>query len=131
MCKSNSQTATSSSSAAPGVAAGTNVFCNGDLNQVFTVASVNPNKTLSVRVPGQQGPPFMMQSDRCVTLSSYIGKEVKCATITENLKLYVKNVRADAHFEVYAQETPNKIEAMPPGACRLVPTLLGAITGNK
>ena len=129
MCKTNSQNATSSSSAAPGIAAGTNVFCNGDSNRVLTVASVNPNKTLSVSFPGQQGPPFAMPSGNCVTLSSYIGKEVKCGN--SNVKLYVKNVRPNAEFEVYAQATPNNIQAMPPGACQLVPTLFGAITGNK
>jgi hypothetical protein len=129
MCKTNSQNATSSSSAAPGVAAGSEVFCNEDVNRVWKVASVNPNKTLSVSFPGQQGPPAVMPSGNCSLVSNYIGKEVRCAT--SNAKLYVKRVRPDAQFEVYAQATPNNIQAMPVGACRLVPTLLGAITGNK
>jgi len=126
MCKSNNQTATLSSSAARGLAAGSDVFCNEDVNRVWKVASVNPNKTLSVSFPGQQGPPLTMPSGNCSLVSNYIGKEVKCAT--SNAKLYVKNVKPDAQFEVYAQATPNNIQAMPVGSCRLVPTVFGAVT---
>lgn len=120
--------AAASSSAAPGIAAKSLVFCNKQLNQVFEVISVNPNKTLTVTdATAQQKGTGTMQTANCELITNYIGKEVNCNRST-GTNVIVKNVRRDAYFEVYAKKTPNNVQAIPPGTCVIVPTIVGTIT---
>ena len=122
-------------SAAPGLTAKSLVFCNKQLNQVFEVISVNPNRTLTVTdATYRQKGTGTMQTANCELITNYIGKEVNCNRST-GTNVIVKNVRRDAYFEVYAKKTPNNVQAIPPGTCVIVPTIVGtitsAITGKK
>jgi len=124
MCENKMNTATS---AAPGIAAGSEVICGEDFNRVFKIISVNPNKSLTVTDASNRQPGKMdVDTSRCVATSNYISKQATCSSTSK--KLIVLKIRPDASMEVYPKENRNSVTVTSPGDCRVESTVFGAIT---
>jgi hypothetical protein len=132
MCQPIQPSSSGPAMAAPALASGMNVFCGGNINKVFRVGITYPDKqTGKMRMKvfdatGKDQNAAQMDMDQCSAISTYFGKDVYCNG-NNNLTLTVKNVRPDAAMEVFSKKTPYNVQAMPPGACVLKPTVVGAV----